>query len=76
MDHDAGSRKGRCGSLVMMGSTRLEISTFERLVAELQKSAASSAGFKDSDVLDAKLLGPPRQEFIEFCFGGPDNLVL
>ena len=28
------------------------------------------------DVLDAKLLGPPRQEFIELRLGGPDNLVL
>ena len=29
-----------------------------------------------SDVLDAKLLGPPRQEFVELCLGGPDNLFL
>ena len=28
------------------------------------------------DILDAKLLGPPRQEFVKFRFGGPDNLVL
>ena len=28
------------------------------------------------DVLDAKLVGPARQEFIELHLGGPDNLVL
>jgi hypothetical protein len=28
------------------------------------------------DLLDAKLLGPPRQEFVELRLGGPDNLVL
>ena len=28
------------------------------------------------DVLDAKLLGPPRQEFVELHLGGPDNFVL
>jgi hypothetical protein len=28
------------------------------------------------DVLDAKFLGPPRQEFVELRLGGPDNLVL
>jgi hypothetical protein len=33
-------------------------------------------GGDGSDVLDAKLLGPPRQEFIELRLGGPDNLVL
>ena len=34
-------------------------------------------GFGDgSDVLDAKLLGPPRQEFVELRLGRPDNLIL
>ena len=28
------------------------------------------------DILDAKLLGPARQEFVELRLGGPDNLVL
>ena len=28
------------------------------------------------NALDAKLLGPPRQEFVELRLGGPDNLVL
>src|SRR5215467_11662075 len=28
------------------------------------------------DVLDAELVGPARQEFIELRLGGPDNLVL
>src|SRR5262249_44794057 len=28
------------------------------------------------DVLDTKLVRPPRQEFVELRLGGPDNLVL
>ena len=33
-------------------------------------------GGDGSDVLDAKLFGPARQEFVELRLGGPDNLVL
>ena len=33
-------------------------------------------GGDDSDVLDAKSLGPPLQEFIELRLGGSDDLVL
>ena len=32
-------------------------------------------GGHGSDVLDAKLLGPSRQKFVELRLGGPDNLV-
>jgi hypothetical protein len=35
-----------------------------------------STGGDGSDVLDAKLIGPARQEFIELRLGRPDNLVL
>jgi len=33
-------------------------------------------GGDGSDVLDAKYLGPPRQEFVELRLSGPANLVL
>jgi len=33
-------------------------------------------GGDGSDGLDAKLIGPARQEFVELRLGGPDNLVL
>ena len=33
-------------------------------------------GGDGSDVLDAKLLGPPRQEFVELRLCRPDDLVL
>jgi len=55
--------------------------TAERMPSACRSSDGQSGmrgltGGDGSDVLDAKLLGPPRQEFVELRLGGPDNLVL
>ena len=50
---------------------------WQRCAGPRRGSVASPRNFVDYlYVLDAKLLGPPRQEFIELRLGGPDNLVL
>src|SRR5262245_28635286 len=38
--------------------------------------AASRGTLAGSDILNAKLLRPPCQEFVELRLGGPDNLFL
>jgi hypothetical protein len=41
-----------------------------------QSAMRGLIGGDGSDVLDAKLIGPARQEFVELRLRGPDNLVL
>jgi hypothetical protein len=46
------------------------------LVMMVNQLCVVLTGGDGSDVLDAKLVGPARQEFVELGLGGPDNLVL
>jgi hypothetical protein len=46
------------------------------LPSDSETGAQANRPLSSSDVFDAELLGPPRQELIEFRLGGPDNLVL
>jgi hypothetical protein len=39
-------------------------------------SMLAGVALRGSDILNAKLLGAPRQQFIEFGLGGPDDLLL
>ena len=54
-----------------------ELCNFQRLFPALIAEIARHQHLLLSlDVLDAKLVGPARQEFIELRLGGPDDLVL
>jgi len=55
-----------------MSADHLPHSSASRFTAGAAGAALSSG----SDILNAKLLRPPRQEFVELRLGGPDNLVL
>ena len=47
-----------------------------QLLANAAIAASRARHSQGSDILDAKLVGPPREEFVELRLGGPDNLVL
>jgi hypothetical protein len=72
MDGGADGRGGCQGDRGHGGAHAIRVP----LVMMVNQLCVVLTGGDGSDVLDAKFVGPAREEFIELRLGGPDDLVL